>query len=159
MIMSPSACIWMSVYYVDVNMSYIQFPVLAGSWINKCVARLHALNAHLRRVHNIRLSEYSVFACVALQPEVHTNDLDACCKTGIEIMSITELRYKSKLLYHNNPLLVTTQRRNRCSAHSSVYCEHALTLSLHIPYQYLHHSKIIAELFREAILFLEYLCT
>ena len=95
-------------------MSYIQFPTLAGSWINKCVARLYALHAHLRRIHNIRLSEYSVFACVALQPEVHTNDLDACCKTGIEKISITELQCASKLLYYNNPLLVTKQRRNSC---------------------------------------------
>ena len=37
------------------------------------------------------------------------------------------------------------------------YALHAsLTLSLHTPYQYLHHSKIIGELIEEAILFSKY---
>ena len=65
----------------------------------------------LSPVHNIRLGERSVFACVALRPEVHTK-WTRIAYTGIEIISIpayTHVATRVQIILYALPVATLAQ--------------------------------------------------
>ena len=119
------AYMYMYMYNTHSTWSYTWFslPLITSDTSVACTL--------LRQVNNkiICSSERSVFACIVLWPEVHTNDFDACCNAGIDSIAMC-----IQIIIHTLPVVNATHAKmlhsltwayNYCELALSAHCTHS----------------------------------